>query len=61
MTNMVMRDVVEEETSSPSQKGPVNGGNGSSEERPLLVAIMGNGGVRMMEIGKHNNPVVRKL
>lgn len=56
-----MGHVVEEEASSPSEKGPINSGDGTSEERPLLVTVVGDSGIGVMEISQHDDPVVRQL
>jgi len=58
VSNMVMRDVVKEETTSPTQKWPVNSGCSATEEGPLLVAVVSDGWVGVVEVGKHDNPVV---
>ena len=58
---MIMRDVVEEEATSPAEERPVDGGNGTSEEGPLLVAIVSDGRVGMVEVGEHHDPVVGEL
>lgn len=43
-----MRHVVEEEASGPSKKGPINSGDGTSEERPLLITVVGDRGIGVM-------------
>jgi len=48
VSNVVMRHVVEEEASGPSKKGPINSGDGTSEERPLLITVVGNRGIGVM-------------
>lgn len=60
-TNVVVGDVVEEEAASPAQERPVNGRGCAAEERPLLLAVVGDGGVRVVEVGEHHNPVVGEL
>jgi len=59
MSDVVMRNVVKEETSSPSKKGTIHSRDGTTEERPLLVTVMGDRGVRVMEVSQHDDPVVR--
>ena len=39
-TNVVMGDVVEEESTCPPQERPVNGRKSTAKERPLLVTVM---------------------
>lgn len=58
---MVMGDVVEEETTRPSQQRPVDGRDSATEERPLPVTEVRNSGIGVMEVGQHDNPVVGKL
>jgi len=58
VSNMVVRDVVKEETTGPAQKWPVNSGGSATEEGPLLVAVVSDGWVGVVEIGKHDDPVV---
>jgi len=59
VSNVVMRNVVKEEASSPSKKGAIHSGDGTTKERPLLVTVMGDRGIRVMEIRQHDDPVVR--
>jgi hypothetical protein len=61
VSDVVMGNVVKEEASSPPKKGTVNSGYGATDERPLLVTIVGDGRIRMMKISQHNDPVVREL
>jgi hypothetical protein len=42
---MIMTDVVKEEPAHPAQKGPVNRGSCTAEERPFSLPIMRNSGV----------------
>lgn len=58
---MVMADVVEVYTSSPAQERPVNGWKSTSEVRPLTVPVHRNGGIGVMKVREHDNPVVQKL
>jgi hypothetical protein len=53
---MIMAYVVKEIPADPAKKRPVNSRKGATEECPLLLAIVGNRGVRMMKISEHNNP-----
>ena len=39
-TNMVMGDIVKEESACPPQERPVDGRKSTAEERPLLVTVM---------------------
>lgn len=57
-TNMVMGDVMEEESSCPPQERSVDGRNSTAEERPLLVTVMNDCRVRVMKVGQHYDPMV---
>lgn len=59
--NMVVADVVEEEATEISEKRPVNGSSGATEERPLSLAVVGNRGVGVVQESEHDDPVVDKL
>ena len=58
MGDVVVGDVVEEESSSPAQKRPVDGGDGPTNEGPGIFAEMGHGGIGVVEVSQHNDPVV---
>ncbi len=58
---MVMRNVVQEKTSGPSQERAVNRSNRTSKESPLFVAIVSNSRIRMVQECQHDNPVVGEL
>ena len=60
-TNMVVGDVVEEESACPSQERPVDGGNSAAEERPLFITVMSDCRVGVMKVGQHYDPMVRQL
>ena len=38
--NVIMRDIVEEEATSPAEKRTVNSGSSTAEERPLLGTVV---------------------
>lgn len=59
--DVVVRDVVEEEAADPAEERAVDGTDGATEERPFVLAVVGHGGVGVMEEGQHDNPVVGKL
>jgi len=58
---VVVRDVVQEEATGPAQEWSVNGGEGTTEEGPLLAAVVGHGGVRVVQVCEHDDPVVGQL
>ena len=49
-----MTDVVEEEATHPAEQGSVDCGGSSSKERPFVAPVMGDGGVRVVEVSKHH-------
>lgn len=58
--DVIMRDVVEEEAAGPAEERPVDGADSATEEAPLLVAEVRNGGVGVVQVGEHDDPVVRE-
>jgi len=58
VSDVVVRDVVKEETTCPSQKWPVDSRDSATKKRPLLVSVVSNGGVRVVEVSQHDDPVV---
>ena len=59
ITYVVMRYIMQEKASSPSQERPVDRRDGTSEERPLPFTKVGDGRVGVVQICEHHNPVVR--
>jgi hypothetical protein len=57
-TYMVVRNVVQEEASSPSQERSVDGGNCTTEEGPLFATEVGDGWIGVVEVREHDDPVV---
>ena len=53
---MIMRNVMEEMTSNPTKERTINGRESTTEECPFFVAVMGNSGIRVVEVGEHNDP-----
>lgn len=60
VSNMVVANVVEVNTSGPAKERPVNRRKSAPKVRPLAVSVHGNCRVRVMEIGKHDDPVVQE-
>jgi hypothetical protein len=52
---MVVRDVMEKETSLPAQKRPVYRGCGAALEVPLLATVMGECRVSVVQVGNHDD------
>lgn len=52
---MVMSDIMEEETSLPSQEVPVDGCGGTALEVPFLAAIVGHIRISVMEVSDHDD------
>jgi len=51
---MVVTDIVEEEPAHPAKKGPVNRGGSTAKERPFSLPVVGNCGIRMVQIREHD-------
>ena len=58
---MVMRDIVEEETTGPAEKRPVDSGAGTADKAPLCLTVVLDARVRVVEVREHNDSVVRQL
>lgn len=58
--NMVVGDVVQEEATDPAEKRTIDGGDGTTDKGPAVLAEMGHRRIGVVEIGKHHDPVVRK-
>ena len=54
VSNMIVADVVEEETAHPSKQRPIDSGSRSSKESPFVAPVMRDGGVRVVEVSKHH-------
>ena len=50
-------DVVEEESSLPTENGSVNGSSSTTLEVPFLSAVVGHDGVGVVEVSNHDEPV----
>ena len=53
--NVIVSDIVEEETALPSEERPVNSGCGAALEIPFFSTIMGKLWVCMLQVGDHDN------
>jgi len=60
MGNMVVGDVVQEETSHPAHEGAIYSRGGTAEESEGVVAEMGHGRVGVVKVSEHDDPVVGK-
>ena len=60
MGNMVVRNIVEEESAGPAEKGTIDSGDGATNESPCVLAEVRHSRIGMVEISEHNNPVVRE-
>jgi len=56
----VQTHVVQEETSHPTHEGTVYSRSGAAEESEGIVAEMGHGGVGVVKVSEHDDPVVGK-
>jgi hypothetical protein len=61
MGDVIVRDVVEEETTNPAQERAIDSGSSSTKESPLLVAVMRYGRIGVLEVREHDDPVVGQL
>lgn len=52
--------VVEEEAAKPTHQGSINGRCRTTQESERVIAEMGHSGVGMVEVGEHDDPVVRE-
>jgi hypothetical protein len=60
MCNMIVRNVVEEKTAHPTHKRSINGGDSAPQESPAVFPEVRKGGVSVVEVGEHDDPVVQK-
>ena len=61
MRDMVVRDVVEEESPDPAKERTVNCGHDTAQERPLALAVVWDRWVRVVQERAHHDPVVAEL
>ena len=61
MSNVVVADVVEEESAHPSQKRPIYGSSSAAKERPFSLPVVGDSRVGVVQKSEHDNPVVHEL
>jgi len=55
MDNMIMGDIVKEETTLPSEEVSIDCGGRASLKVPLLPSIMRENWVGMVQVSNHNN------
>ncbi len=55
MYDVIMSDIMKEETTLPSKKVSINCSSGTTLEVPLLAAIMRQDGIGMMQICDHDD------
>ena len=55
MDDVIVRDVVEEETTLPAEERPVDGSSSSALEVPFFSAVMRHDGVGMVEVSDHDD------
>lgn len=58
--NVVVGNVVQEEAAGPTEKRAVNGRDSAANKGPRILAEVGHGGVSVMQVSEHDNPVVRE-
>ena len=58
---MIMRYVMEEESTHPTEKRSINGRYGATQERPFPVSIVRDSRVGMLEVRDHDDPVIGEL
>lgn len=55
--HMIVGNIMQEESTLPTQEISVHGGSGSALVIPLLSTIVGEEGISMMQIRDHDEPV----
>lgn len=58
MGNMIMRNVVKEVASNPAKERSIDSCESAAKEGPLFIAIVWDGGIRVMKVCEHDNPVI---
>jgi len=58
MSNVVVRNVVQEETANWTKERSINGGDSSTDERPGVFAEMRHSGIRVVKVSQHDDPMV---
>jgi hypothetical protein len=61
VSDMIVADIMEEEAAHPSKKWAVDCSSSTTKEGPFALPVVWNRWVRVMQKGKHNDPVVNKL
>lgn len=51
---------MQEEAAHPAHERAIDGGSGTAEESERVVAEVGHRGVGVVEVGEHDDPVVRE-
>lgn len=54
--DVVVRDVVQKEPTSPPKQWPVNSRQRATKERPFLLTVVGHSRIRMVKEGQHDYP-----
>ena len=58
---MIMRDIVQEETTDPSEEISIAGGESTADEGEFTFAIVRYGGIGVLEEYDHHYPVITQL
>jgi len=58
VSNMVVADVVEEESAHPAKQRTIDSCGCAAKERPFTLPVVGDGGVGVVEVSEHDDPVV---
>jgi len=60
MHNMVVCDIVQEETTLPAKKVPINGCRRTALKVPLSGAVVRQFGIGVLQVGDHSEKVIKK-
>ena len=60
MDDVIVRDIVEEETTLPAEEITVNSASSTTLVVPLILAVMREFGVGVVEVSDHDEPVRNK-
>lgn len=60
-SDVIVRNIVEEESSNPTEERSIDSRNGSPNIAPLFALIVWNRRVSMVEIREHDDPGIAKL
>ena len=59
MHDVIVRNVMEEETAHPPEEVTIDGGGGTTLVVPLALAVVREHRVGVVKVGDHDEPVVR--